>query len=197
MAWLGSVAVLAFVMAVTPGPNNVVFAAAGARHGYRRSLPLLGGMIGGFVLLIAATVAGVGALVQAVPGSRVALTVVASLYMVYLAVRLWRAAGRSGAGTDEGRLLTWWQMTLFQVINPKTWLAILAFVSGKLGGNEPGGTGSALWGTVVFLGVVWFSASLWTLFGSALRAAVGDRHGGRTMRIMALVALGTVPTFWW
>jgi threonine/homoserine/homoserine lactone efflux protein len=32
-AWLGSIALLAFVMAATPGPNNLLFAAAGARNG--------------------------------------------------------------------------------------------------------------------------------------------------------------------
>lgn len=194
-AWLGSIVVLAFVMAATPGPNNVLFAAAGARHGYLRTVPLLAGMLGGFVVLIGAGVAGVGGILAAVPGSRLAMTAVASAYMAYLGVRLWRASPEEPG--DAAPLLTWWQMALFQVANPKTWLAVLTFVTGKLGPNGPGGVAGDLAGAACFLAVVWGSASLWTLFGAALRASLAAGHGRRAMRALAILAVLTIPTFWW
>jgi threonine/homoserine/homoserine lactone efflux protein len=196
-AWLGSIALLAFVMAATPGPNNVLFAAAGARAGYRRTLPLLAGMIGGFVVLIGAVLVGVGGLLDAVPGSRVGMSTVASAYMVYLGVRLWSADPLPDEPGDDRTLMAWWQMALFQVANPKTWLAVLAFVTGKLGPHSPGGVAADLVGAACFLMVVWGSASAWALFGAALRAHLAADGGQRVMRAMAVLAVLTVITFWW
>lgn len=196
-AWLGSIAVLAFVMAATPGPNNLVFAAAGARNGYLRTIPLLGGMLVGFVGLLAIGIAGIGGLVDKAPGSRLTLTAAASIYLAYLAVRLWRATPPTETGQDADRLLTWWQMTLFQIVNPKTWLAVLAFVTGKLGQNSPGGTVGDLLGAVCFLSVVGASASLWTLFGAALRTRLRPGSWRLAMRVIAGIAVLTIPTFWW
>ena len=196
-AWAGSVALLAFVMAGTPGPNNVLFAAAGARQGYLRTVPMLGGMILGFVVLIGACVVGIGEVVAGQPWSQVALTVVASLYMAYLAVALWRATPPQGPRDDAHRLMAWWQMALFQAANPKTWLAILAFTSGKLGPNSPGGLWSDAVGAAVFLSVVWAAASLWVAFGAALHAGLGPEQWGWTMKGMAVLAALTIATFWW
>lgn len=196
-AWAGSVALLAFVMAGTPGPNNVIFAAAGARQGYLRTVPMLGGMIAGFVVLIGACVVGVGELVAGQPWSRLVLTVVASVYMAYLAVALWRASPPQGPRADTHRLMAWWQMGLFQAANPKTWLAILAFTSGKLGPNSPGGLWLDVAGAAVFLAVVWLAASLWVSFGAALHAGLGPTQWGRSMKVMAVLAALTIVTFWW
>lgn len=196
-AWLGSIAVLAFVMAATPGPNNLVFAAAGARNGYLRTIPLLGGMLAGFVGLIAIGIAGIGGLVDAAPGSRLALTSAASIYLAYLAVRLWRATPPAETGQDADPLLAWWQMALFQVVNPKTWLAVLAFVTGKLGPNSPGGAAGDVLGSMCFLSVVGISASLWTLFGAALRTRLRPDSWRIAMRVLAGIAVLTIPTFWW
>ena len=197
ITWLGSVVLLAAVMAATPGPNNVLFAAAGARHGYLRTIPLLAGMIGGFVVLIGAGAAGVGGLLEAVPGSRLAMTTAASAYMAYLGLRLWRSDPHPDEPGHDSPLMRWWQMALFQVANPKTWLAVLAFVTGKLGPDSPGGLAADLVGAGCFLAVVWVSASSWTLFGAALRARMDAGHGRGAMRTMAVLALLTIVTFWW
>lgn len=193
-AWLGSIAVLAFVMAATPGPNNLIFAAAGARNGYLRTVPLLGGMLLGFVGLVGAGLAGVGGVVEAVPGSRLAMTAGASAYMGYLAVALWRATPPTGGETAP--LLAWWQMALFQLANPKTWLAVLTFVTGFLGPSSPGGVAVDLLGAACFLAVVCASASLWTLFGAALRAKLAPGSWRRAMRLMAALAVLSIPTLW-
>ena len=196
-AWTGSVALLAFVMAPTPGPNNVLFAAAGARQGYVRTVPMLTGMILGFVVLIGACVAGVGGLVAGQPRTQAVLTVLASVYMAYLAVALWRASPPEDAREQRARLLWWWQMALFQMANPKTWLATLAFVSGKLGPHSPGDRWLDVVGAVVFLVVVWGSASLWVLFGAALSTGLGPTQWHWTMKLMAALAALTIVTFWW
>jgi threonine/homoserine/homoserine lactone efflux protein len=160
-------------------------------------VPMLGGMIAGFVVLIGACAAGIGGLVGGHRLSQLLLTLLASGYMAYLAVALWRAEPPRDPRGDGGRLMSWWQMAVFQVVNPKTWLAALAFVSGKLGANSPGGAWLDLVGAGVFLAVVWVSASVWTLFGAALHAGLGPARWRGMMKAMAVLAALTIVTFWW
>jgi len=88
VVWVTSVAVLAFVMAATPGPNNVLFAASGARVGYLRTVPGLTGMLGGFIVILVVCALGLGELVASTPEAQTAMTVLASCYMLWLGSRL-------------------------------------------------------------------------------------------------------------
>lgn len=183
-------------MAVTPGPNNILFAASGARVGYLRTLPGLLGMLVGFATVILASAAGVGALIAGNERLQIVLTIGASAYMAWLAVRLWRSSGTANASGDHSTVMTWWQFAAFQFANPKTWLASLAFVSGFLGANAPGGYGIDAVGIVWFLMVVALSASVWVVFGATLRARMRTQHWSRINKVLAALAAGTITTFW-
>jgi len=195
ITWLVSVAALAFVMAGTPGPNNVLFAASGARVGYLRTLPGLAGMLTGFAGILAACALGLGELVARAPDMQTAMTVLASCYMAWLSLRLWRTPA-PGIDAVDASLLTWMQMALFQLLNPKTWLASLTFASGYLATNSPGGLTLDLVGAAAFLMVVLASASSWTLFGAAFRARLRPEHWRVFNRALAVLALATIVTFW-
>lgn len=188
--WLLSLATLSFVMSVTPGPNNILFAASGSRVGFTRSLPILAGMLGGFALVIVACRAGIGALVDESRAAETALTVMAAAYLGWLGVRLWRASGDLPDAAD-GSPVSWWSMATLQGLNPKTWLASLAFASGFLGANSPGGHYADLIGVTVFLLVVTFSASIWTLFGAAVRERLRPPWQVRWNRFLSLLSLAT------
>ena len=197
-AWLVSVATLSFVMSATPGPNNVLFAASGARVGYARTLPGIAGMLMGFAMILAACAAGVGEVVARAPRAQLAMTVVASTYMLWLARRLWTAdTTKLAQGPNAQGLITWWQMAVLQLANPKTWLASLAFASGYLAANSPGGVTVDLVGVCVFLLVVSISSSAWTIFGAAFRARRSSSlWQQRFNRTLAVVAVLTIATFW-
>jgi threonine/homoserine/homoserine lactone efflux protein len=195
ITWLASLALLVFVMAATPGPNNILFAASGAHVGYRRTVPGLLGMLGGFAVILAACALGIGAVVPRGPAAQTSTTGLMSCYMVWLGLRLWRAPA-SGPGRTEAGMLTWQQMAALQLLNPKTWIACLAFTSGYLANNSPGGLGIDLVGVATFLSVVLISASLWTLFGATLRARLRPQHWQIFNRSLAVLACAAVLTFW-
>jgi len=88
------------------------------------------------------------------------------------------------------------QMALFQLLNPKTWLASFAFASGYLAANSPGGFAVDLLGVATFLLVVLISASSWTLFGAAFRTRLRPPHWRIFNRALAVLALATIITFW-
>ena len=83
----------AFVGTVSPGPNNAVLWASGMRFGFRRTLPHVLGTAVGMGMLVLGVAAGIGALFQAFPAAEVALKVVGSAYLLYLALMVLRGGG--------------------------------------------------------------------------------------------------------
>ena len=57
-----ALASFAFVMAFTPGPNNIMLTASGANFVFTRSIPHLAGVVIGFVVLLLVSGGGLGAL---------------------------------------------------------------------------------------------------------------------------------------
>ena len=83
--------VAAFGLSLTPGPNGLLALTHGMRFGLRRSVATLLGGVVGFLLLIAVSMAGLGALLAA---SEQAFTIakwLGAAYLVYLGIRTWRA----------------------------------------------------------------------------------------------------------
>lgn len=200
--WVLSLVTVAFVMSITPGPNNVLLTASGAGVGFVRTVPAMLGVLAGFVGEIALCIAGAGALLFRHESARIALTVLASGYMLWLAVRLWRAPVGAASAAAGDLAPSLWRFAVLQFVNPKSWLATLAFVAGFLGPRNPLGPPHPLGllgdllAVAVFLGVISVSMCVWTVFGAALRARLQPRHWHRVNRTLAVLAAATSITFW-
>lgn len=127
-------------LSLTPGPNGLLSLTHGARYGLGRTLFTVVGGVLGFMVLIAASLAGLGALLAA---SETAFTVakwVGAAYLVYLGVRLWRAPatavgvgagveGMKGADEREARPIRLFaQGFLVATSNPKAMVFFAAFL---------------------------------------------------------------------
>jgi len=78
-------------LSLTPGPNGLLSLTHGARFGVARTAFTALGAGAGFLVLIAASLAGLGALMAA---SEQAFTIakwIGGAYLIYLGIRLWRA----------------------------------------------------------------------------------------------------------
>lgn len=78
-------------LSLTPGPNSLLALTHGALYGHRRSLFTIAGGSAGFVLLIALSMLGIGALLQASANALVILKFTGGAYLIWLGVQLWRA----------------------------------------------------------------------------------------------------------
>ena len=124
--------VAAIGLSLSPGPNGLLALTHGAIHGYRKALFTISGGVCGFVLLIAASMFGIGALLQA---SVVWLTVLkwaGGAYLVWLGIQLWRSPPmdvRPGADARvrPGRAL-FNEGFLSAITNPKALLFFAAFL---------------------------------------------------------------------
>lgn len=78
-------------LSLTPGPNSLLALTNGALHGHKRTLWTVAGGALGFVAVIALSMLGIGALLQASASALLVLKWVGGAYLVWLGVQLWRA----------------------------------------------------------------------------------------------------------
>jgi len=127
--------VAAIGMSLTPGPNGLLSITHGARFGFRATVyTVMGGALG-FLLLIAISLAGFGALLAASERAFVIAKWVGAAYLVYLGIRLWRApppdfqnASSRTKTTRAGGFQLLQQGFLVAVSNPKGLLFFAAFL---------------------------------------------------------------------
>ena len=129
--WL--VYVLASIgLSLSPGPNGLLALTHGALHGWQRtSFTIAGGALG-FVAVIALSMFGIGALLQASLAWLTVLKWVGGAYLVWLGVQVWRSPpiGLQGSGRIERRAggSMFRQGLLSAVTNPKALLFFAAFL---------------------------------------------------------------------
>ena len=80
------------VSTTTPGGATTLATASGAHFGYRRSMPFMYGIAVGLASMAASAAAGLGGVILAFPSLQLAMKLIGSLYLLWLA---WKIA-RSG-----------------------------------------------------------------------------------------------------
>jgi threonine/homoserine/homoserine lactone efflux protein len=115
-------ALVAFVvvMSVTPGPNNVMLAAASANYGLRAAVPQMLGIAVGAAAMMAAVGLALAAVLEVLPRTAGAVRWVGLAWLLFLA---WKVANAGAPGSADARPpLGFLGAAAFQWINPKAWL---------------------------------------------------------------------------
>jgi homoserine/homoserine lactone efflux protein len=127
-------ALAALGLSLSPGPNGLLALTHGALYGWVRALAtILGGAIG-FVLVIALSLFGVGALLQTSVHWLTLLKGLGGAYLVWLGVQVWRSppirlqAGAPASGVSGTAAQRFGQGLLSAVTNPKGILFFMAFL---------------------------------------------------------------------
>lgn len=92
--------VFTFITAITPGPNNILALTTGSRAGLRGSIPVLAGICGGFLCVMA--ICGVLSISFSVLSASFlqVMRYVGSAYLLWLA---WKTAMPKAGGNSDGR----------------------------------------------------------------------------------------------
>jgi cysteine/O-acetylserine efflux protein len=107
-----------FVTTFTPGPNNILAMSNAVQSGYKKTLPFLGGVFSGFVVLLLLCGLLNFALANLLPEVRPWLNLLGAAYMVYLAIHI--ALSKPAAAGDAPRgLNTYWAGFYLQFLNLK------------------------------------------------------------------------------
>ena len=123
MSPLLPIAMFLLVATITPGPNNLVVMRTAARDGWTGALPAVAGIVSGGLVLLAIVIAGAGRAFSEWPWLRVVVEAGGALYLVWLGVRLFAAAGMDGDSTALPAGLG--GLFAFQFLNPKGWVMVL------------------------------------------------------------------------
>lgn len=119
-------------LSLSPGPNGLLALTHGAMYGHRRAAFTIAGGVLGFMVLIALSMFGIGALLKA---SATALTVLkwaGGAYLIWLGIQVWRSpvlqleVGAAAQPKSAGAMF--WQGLLSAVTNPKGLLFFAAFL---------------------------------------------------------------------
>lgn len=190
MDWLGWT-IFAFVMAITPGPNNTLVMSSGLRFGVMRSVPHVTGVAIGFGAMFVVVEFGVAALLAAQPALLRALQVASIAVIGWMAWRIATAPyaplAAAAAGADGARPWGFWTAAGFQWINPKAWLVCASAIGGFVGAAPEA---ARLAGMAAIIAVVtWLSAGAWAAGGAALARGLHTPARQRAANLVLAVAL--------
>lgn len=185
----------AFVTSVTPGPNNLLLLASGLRFGFVRTLPHILGIQVGVALQLFLAAMGLSYLLLEVPALNIALKVLGTAYLLYLAWNL-KPRALSAESEADSKPFSFVQALLFQFINPKAWMMTLT--AGALFLPSLSSTVlSALVLCLVFNCVGTPSSGSWALIGGLIRHFLKDPFWKKVFSlVMMVLTLFTAAYIW-
>ncbi|MFC5323450.1 LysE family translocator [Bradyrhizobium oligotrophicum] len=178
----------AIALLATPGPTNTLLATAGASRGARASAHLLLAEWAGYLLAILMLRMVLGPVVAAAPLVGHALRIVVVLYLLHLAVALWR---HGSGGTTDAAPVTLRRVFVTTLFNPKA--IIFAFTllpaTGDLTELLPWFAALGLSTAMIGSGWILLGATLRRGFGHVVPATLGYRCSAAALALLACVIL--------
>ena len=172
-----------------------MLSASGVAFGLQRTLPHLAGVSAGFTLLLVVCGSGVGTVLVEFPSATLALKIVGTLYLLYLAWLMRNAlAPRSDDAT--ARPLTFAEAVAFQFVNPKAWLMGITAMSVFVPDLEP------RWLAIATVcGVFWIvnlpCVYTWAVLGATLKRWLTEEHRRRWIgRALVVLTVYSVVAMW-
>lgn len=195
LSWFFSLLGFLWVAAITPGPNNMLLTSTAANFGFGRSVPVLVGIMLGMQTLLVLVAVGIGGLLTLFPAVYLALKVLGSLYLLWIA---WKIAGSNYERLETNKALrpvSVYQAGLLQFLNPKAWLMVLGAVSsfGLIDAYA-----SSVWVIAATLfGVNLVSGIIWGGFGAVIGRLLRSRNAWFAFNIsMGLLTAACVVFIW-
>ncbi len=127
MFWFIPLVIFLAVAIFSPGPNNVIAMSVGFNYGFKRVIPHLLAVVVGFSIMLFVVGIGIKELILKYQSAFEVMKYLCSFYLLYLAYKI--ATSKPNLNTNEAKPITFKESLLFQVINPKSWIAALSIVT--------------------------------------------------------------------
>lgn len=159
----------AFVTSASPGPVNILATMSGAAYGIKKNIAYVLGATLSFcvVLILAAT--GLSVFINNNPIVAAIISVIGSLYLLYLAFSLSRANIKISYEDDNAKTktkTTFWGGAFLQFMNPKAWLVSVSAIAMYTNATSLVRDVSTF--VAVYLVVCFFSILSWVVLGHLL-----------------------------
>ena len=185
--------VFLFPLAYSPGPGNMFFAANGARFGLVATLPASAGYHIATLLVTLAIGFGFEMTLQRSPVLFQTIKWAGSIYVLYLAWKLFRASAMDSVG--EARPAGIWSGAVLLLLNPKAYVIIALMFSQFLDAGSASGNAIAVgWISTVFTLNNLLAFTIWTLLGGRIASLFRDEAKADLLNrlfgvVLALVAV--------
>lgn len=167
----------------TPGPNNIMLAAATASYGPRKVIPMVLGIQLGFGALLLAVGLGLAVPLMRYPSLQGALRWVGILWLFYLAFKIATAPVVEPHSGTAKPALGFFGAAAIQVLNPKAWFMCVAVATSWISPDAPA-TPQVLTTTAIMMMVGLPASSLWVGIGAGAARLL---HSPRRLRIFNIV----------
>jgi threonine/homoserine/homoserine lactone efflux protein len=185
----------AFVMGITPGPNNLLLASSGLRFGFGKTIPHWLGIHGGFITLLVLCSIGIGALIAQIPMLAMGLKVFGTIYLLSLAWVM-RSNVFEVDDIDAGKPMGFIAAALFQFVNPKAWVMAISASAAFIPNLEPYWLAVTLFvATFTIIGMP--CGAVWLLTGVSLKRFLNSpKWRSISAWIMLLLILVSAMGIW-
>lgn len=181
------------VATISPGGATTLATASGATFGWWRSFPLLAGISFGLASIAVAAALGLGSLILAVPTLQLAMKLLGSLYLFWLAVQIARRGQPGSAAVTQkpSRFIVGvgllWQ-------NPKAWAMTLS-AAASFASLTHSAEGLAVLLGLVFAVLSMTSLALWCMAGMVLARVLKTERQWRLLNrfLGALLVVSIMP----
>lgn len=181
----------AFVMAFTPGPNNIMALSNAGTHGFRKGFRFCFGVLLGFLGVMAACALFDAALFHLLPALEPFMKAIGAVYILWLAWTVLRSSGHEDGLCASNSIAA--GMAL-QFVNPKVILCgITAFSSFVLPWSDSPFVLSLFVGLLSFIGFA--GTCCWALCGSLFKR-VFERHRAATNAVLSLLLVGCAASLY-
>ena len=152
--------------AFTPGPNNILSSYSGFNFGFKKTIPLMLGVILGWTTMLTVMASGLIIIFQKYIFLQSVIKILGTIFLIYLAYKI--AFSSTNGSENIKKPVLFFDTFLFQFINPKgvmvAMIAVSTFIDVQ---NNYLRDASIVITTYFFMAV--FSVSSWCLLGKYLR----------------------------
>ena len=152
--------------AFTPGPNNIMSSYSGFNFGFRKTIPLMLGVIFGWTAMLTVMASGLIVIFQKYVFLQNIIKILGSIFLIYLAYKI--ANSSTTHSKNIKKPVNFFDTFLFQFINPKGVIVAMITVSTFIDVQNNYLRDALIVLTVYFFMAV-FSVSSWCLLGKYLR----------------------------
>lgn len=171
-----------FPLAYSPGPGNLFFAANGARFGFRATIPANVGYHLATWIVTAAIGFGFLAAMERFPQLFTALKVAGSLYVLWIAWKMFRAGVLQGS--QDARAATLLDGVLLLLLNPKAYVIIALMFTQFLDASSADRVVSVIVIATIFTLNNLLAFSIWTVVGDTIAKVFRSPDSARSLNLI-------------
>ena len=118
-----SLIIFSVMMTYTPGPSNLLLMGTAMQSGFKKTIPMLLGVVFGFLLVAISVTSGLGKVFVLYPISLQIIKILGSIYLLYLSYKIFQSRNLEVKANNENKP-SFKKGALIHPLSPKAWVMV-------------------------------------------------------------------------